>query len=76
MFRSCSLAGVDCSYMYCSPFQHGSTSDGKAWNDLNNEGLVNGYVIEFDADVPRVPEPTILMLLAGGFLGLGLARRR
>jgi len=57
-------------------FQHGISSDGKAWNDLDNESLVTGYVIEFDVDAPRVPEPTTLMLLAGGLLGFGVARRR
>jgi hypothetical protein len=33
---------------------------------------VNGYVVEFDV----VPEPTMLMLFAGGLLGLTLTRRR
>lgn len=53
-------------------FQHGITGDGKGWNDLNSDWLVNGYVVEFDV----VPEPTMLMLFAGGLLGLTLTRRR
>lgn len=29
-------------------FQHGITSDGKGWTDLNSDGLVTGHVVEFD----------------------------
>jgi hypothetical protein len=58
-------------------FAHGFLNAGKAWNDLNADAVVGGYVIEYDQYTPvSAPEPATLLLLAIGMVGLAGMRKR
>ena len=55
-------------------FDHGITTDGKSWNDLDAPRLASGYVIEYEQR--PIPEPSTIFLLYSGLIGFAFFRRR
>jgi len=56
-----------------------------SWNDLPYDlagldaGTVSGYIVEYDRPIPEstpVPEPSTVMLLGSGLIGVGFLRKR
>jgi hypothetical protein len=58
-------------------FDHGFSSDGKCWNDLNGTWPVDGYIVEWDQLPPAtVPDSASSLVLTLGALGLVIAIKR
>ena len=56
-------------------FDHAIIADGYAWNDLIGSWNSRGYVVEYEP--APVPEPSTMLLLGSGLVGLvGYGRRR
>jgi hypothetical protein len=54
-------------------FDHGfSITDGKVWNDLGVGGTNYGFIVEYES----VPEPSTMLLLGSGLVGLVAFRKR
>ncbi len=57
--------------------QHLGLNWSAGWNDEGNLGNIAGYVIEYDTHtINDVPEPTIMLLLGLGLIGVAGARRK
>lgn len=53
-------------------FDHGTTANGKSWNDLRDTALASGYVVEYDT-----PEPVSLVVFGSlALAGVGVVARR